>query len=216
MANLGYTPVDLSAVCTTGLDGIPEVKNQLTGLQTFHGLPFQIGSDHSTDEPCFVKLSGGDHSVIIDIGDHSAHYLIFAHRQLESRLMEGGPIGEVVARYTIHYGDGSSETTAVRERFEICALPVAWGQLPFLAVPDRPDQVMPRFEGPWGAAGERLTDVDQQYPRAFVLWAWANPHSERPIASIEIAPAGPDFLIAAITLSHLDEEPFCRSAPRYG
>jgi hypothetical protein len=214
MAAIEYTPLDLSSLCTAGLDGIPEREVPPIGPHTFHGLPFHVGAKDSTGKPCFVKLSVGDPALSIEIGDRTAHHLIFAHRQLESRLMQGGPLGEVVAHYTIHYGDGTSESAAIRERFEICALPVAWGQLPFLAVPDQPDRVMPRFEGPWGAAGERLTEVDQQYPQAFVLWAWANPHPDRPITSVEIAPAGPTFLIAAITLGHLDEEPFCRSAPR--
>jgi hypothetical protein len=214
MATIEYTPLDLSSLCTAGLDGIAEREVPPIGLHSFHGLPFQVGAKDSTGKPCFVKLSVGDPALSIEIGDRTAHHLIFAHRQLESRLMAGGPLGEVVAHYTIHYGDGSSETTAIRERFEICALPVAWGQLPFLALPDQPDRVMPRFEGPWGAAGERLTEVDQPYPQAFVLWAWANPHPEQPITTVEIAPAGPAFLVAAVTLGHVDEEPFSRSAPR--
>ncbi len=214
MTDTDYTPLDLSSFCSAGLDCLPERETPPTGPRTFHGIPFQIGSGDGTGEPCFVKLEAGDHPISIAIGDRTARYLIFAHRQLESSLMEGGPLGVAVARYAIRYGDGSKETVTVRERFEICALPVAWGQLPFLAVPDQPDRVMPRFEGPWGAAGERLTEIDQQYPRTFVLWAWANPHPDRPITSIEIAPAGPAFLVAAVTLGHADEEPFCRSAPR--
>ncbi len=214
MAHADYTPLDLSSVCTTGPENTPDLAALPAGRQTFHGIPFQIGPADGAHQPCFLKLAAGDLPVSIEVGDRTARHLIFVHRQLESRLMEGGPLGEVVARYTVCYADGSTEALPVRERFEIAALPVAWGQLPFLAVPDGPDYLMPRFEGHWGAAGERLTEADQAYPHAYVLWAWSNPNPDRPIRSIAIAPAGPAFLLAAVTLGHLEEEPFCRAAAR--
>jgi hypothetical protein len=212
MARADYTPLDMSSFCTVGPEILPDLVESKIGRQTFHGIPFQIGAPDGARTPCFLKMAAGDPPVSIDAGDRTARHVLFAHRQLQSRLYEGGPLGEIVAHYIIRYADDSAVSLPVRERFEIVALPVAWGQLPFLALPDEPDRTMPRFEGNWGAAGERLTEVDQGYPRDYVLWAWANPHPDRPIHSIEIAPAGPAFLLAAVTLGHLEEEPFCRSA----
>jgi hypothetical protein len=193
---------------------LPEQAEAPAGRQIFHGIPFQIGSAASDADACFLRLAGGDPSVAVDVGDLTARHLLFAHRQLESRLMEGGPLGETVAHYTICYADGGSERLPVRERFEIATVPTAWGQLPFLAVPDQPDSLPPRYEGPWGDAGVRLTEAYQARSHAYFLWAWPNPYPERPIRSIAIEPTGPAFLLAAVTLGHLEEEPFCRTAAR--
>ena len=213
MAHVDYTPLDLSFICNAGRDTRTEFAALPVGFQSFHGLPFQIGPADAAPERCFLQLAAGDRAVSIDAGDNTCRYLIFAHRQLESHLQEGGPLGEVVADYTVNYADGSAEHLPVRERFEIATLPVEWGQLPFLAVPDGSGYLLPRFAGPWGAAGQRLTEAYQAYPQAYVLWAWPNPYPDRPIRSLLIAPAGPAFLLAAVTLGHLDEEPFCRAAP---
>jgi hypothetical protein len=86
--------------------------------------------------------------------------------------------------------------------------------LPFLAVPDQPDGLPARYAGDWSEAGDRLTEVAGGWPHSYFLWAWPNPHPTRPITSLTIEPAGPAFLLAAVTLGHLDEEPFCRTAAR--
>ncbi len=185
------------------------------GLQSLHGIPFQVGAPFNENERAsFLLLRGTDAPVSLSAINSTAHHIIFAHRQLDSHLMEGGPLGEVIAYYTVTFADGSTERLPIRERFEIATVPVAWGQLPFLAVPDQTDALPPRFAGHWGNSGERLTEADGAWPRACFLWSWANPFPDKTIASIGIEPAGPAFLLAAITLSHLDEEPFCRTAPR--
>jgi hypothetical protein len=178
----------------------------------FHGIPFEIGPAEGGAGACLLRLDGTAGAVSIAVEDRTARSLIFAHRQLTTRLFEGGPLGEVVAHYTIHYADGGSERLPIRERFEIATVPTRWGQMPFLAVADRPDSLMPRYAGPWGEAGNRLAEVEQGRPNAYYLWAWSNPYPERTIRRIEIEPAGPDFLLAAVTLGHLEEEPFSRDA----
>ena len=206
-----YTPLHLSARMNASPDTLPG-HSLPVGRQVFRGLPFQIGPPVTAAGPCFLRLAGGDEPVTLPVGGQTAYHVIFAHRLLESRLPDGGPLGEVVAHYVVTYDDGSQERLAVRDRFEIATAPTAWGQLPFLAVPDLPDALPPRYQGAWGDAGERLTEVEQAWPGAYYLWAWANPHPQRALRSIEVQPAGPAFLLAAVTLGRLDEEPFCRAA----
>lgn len=163
---------------------------------------------------CYLLLCGQDPAVHLPLAGQSALHLVFAHRQLTSRLLEGGPLGEVVAHYVVGYADGTAVRLPIRERFEIATVPLAWGQLPFLAVPDQPDGLPARYAGDWSEAGDRLTEVAGGWPHSYFLWAWSNPHPTRPLTSLTIEPAGPAFLLAAVTLGHLDEEPFCRTAAR--
>jgi hypothetical protein len=209
-----YTPLDLSSVCNARRDLVPELAEVPVGGQLFHGIPFQIGSAAGDHDLCFLQLVEGDPSVAIEIPAQTAFHVLFAHRQLESRLMEGGPLGELVAQYSVIYANGHTERLPVRERFNIAAIPTFWGQLPFLAVPDQSDSLPERNNGSWALSGERLTEAIQAWPHSYYLWSWPNPHPDRPIRAIEIEAAGPAFLLAGITLSHLDEEPFCRTAAR--
>jgi hypothetical protein len=225
-----YTPLDLQPYCNAGLavlDGSPPAP---VGAQGFHGLPFQIGAG-SDGDPCFLVLGGDERGArTVGVGQPATH-VIFAHRLLDSRLRnpasagatpswtvqtetEPVPIGEPVAEYVVRYAGGGEARLPVRERFEIAVVPTPWGQAPFLAWPDANDYLLPRYEGPWSKAGGRQTEAAGGAPLGYYLWAWANPQTERAIEAIEIVPAGPRFLLAAITLSHLDEPPFRRGGRR--
>ncbi len=210
MVEADYSPVDLSAVCNAGADCLASADRLPTGLQAFHGIPFQIGPSSGSGGACLVRLDGSAPALAIPVGDRTARHVLFVHRLLASHLLAGGPLGEIVAHYVIEFADGGSTRLPIRERFEIATVPTRWGQLPFLAVPDRPDGLPARSAGSWGDAGARLTEVEQSRPLAYYLWAWSNPQPERPIRRLMVEPAGPDFLLAAVTLGHLAEEPFCR------
>ena len=106
MSSVDYTPLDLSSVCNAGADCLPGKKSLAIGGQVFHGIPFQIGPLHGDGRTCLVRLDGTHRVVSIDVGDVIAYHLVFAHRQLASRLYEGGPLGEVVAHYAVHYANG--------------------------------------------------------------------------------------------------------------
>ncbi|RIK38719.1 MAG: hypothetical protein DCC58_16315 [Chloroflexi bacterium] len=160
-----------------------------------------------------LRLTGGDAPVTVPVAT-TARYLIFAHRQISSQLLENGPVGVPVAHYRVRYSDGAEALLTIRERFEIATVPSDWGQSPFLALNDQPDYLLPRWEGAWGGAGERLTDADLGGTDAWYLWPWPNPRPEEPIASLTISSAGPAFALGGITLGHLDEEPFNRDAGR--
>jgi hypothetical protein len=211
-----YEPLDLSAVCNAGPalfkgENVPPV-----GEQSFHGLPFRVGAA-ATAEQQYLGFGSGEglsrDPVTVPIGQ-TARWVLFAHALLESRLMAGGPLGVVVAEYVFCYADNEEVRVPIRERFEVAVVPIGWGQHPFLAVPDRKDSLQPRYEGRWGNAGNRQTECNQAWPQHFYLWAWKNPHPDRTLASVRIEPAGPRFVVGAVTLSHVEEEPFSRAAAR--
>jgi hypothetical protein len=169
-------------------------------------LPFRIG------EPAraFVLFGRGGRTELLDIPINATAYCaIIAHRLLESQLLTGGPVGEAVATYTFRLSDGSQHQVPIRERFEIGDLG-NWGQLPFLARPDQAHRLFDRWSGAWSLAGGRQTESIQGLPRGYFLWYWKNPAPHVQIESLEIAPRGPRFLVAALTLGLVDEEPFTR------
>lgn len=202
-----YEPLDLTPFRNAGADLYPTGVRPPLGEQQFHGLPFRVGEGAAA----FVRL--GAEPISVPVG-RAARRVLFAHALLESGLMEGEPVGQVVATYTFRYADGEALEAPIRERFEAAVVPTGWGQLPFRAVPDQKNSLEPREEGPWGAAGRRQTEVTQAWPKGYYLWAWDNPRPEAPLAAIELRGAGRLFIVAAITLAHGDEEPFARQAAR--
>jgi hypothetical protein len=105
-------------------------------------------------------------------------------------------------------------TIPIRERFEVGNLPLPWGQYPFLAVPDKQDYLEPRDSGEWRNFGVRLTESNGGFAEAYYLWAWENPKPHDPIMALELIPTHRRFILAGLTLGHLDEDPFGRSARR--
>lgn len=222
-----YEPLVLSAKCNAGIelysadnlqaDGTylqPLPDHPPIGAQTFHGLPFLIGDKRTTGLNCFLGFGQGDNLFSMPVTlqvNRKARYVIFAHALLETELWRGGPLGEVIATYVFHYFDGTRIAAPIRERFEIGNIPLPWGQFPFLSVPDRKDYLEDRYQGAWDYAGFRQTEVTKGVPLGYYLWAWRNPHPVQEIATIEIVPAGPKFVLAGITLGHLDENPLLRS-----
>jgi hypothetical protein len=201
-----YKPLNLSSVYNVGVDFIHAQAAPKIGEQTFHGLPFHIGADAAR---CYIGFAGGGHTFRIPVND-TAFNLIFAHTLLESKVMEGEPIGRVLANYVVHYADGELVRLPIRERFEVSVTPTAWGQWPFLAVPDQQEWLAERFEGQWQEAGRRQTEAYYAHRNTYYLWAWRNPQPERVIESLTIEPGERKFLLAAVTLGQVDEEPFYR------
>ncbi len=217
-----YEPLDLSAFYHAGPEICGPDRKPALGAQTFHGLPFHIGEG----ERCFLAF-GTDaprrsEPLSVPIG-RAARRVIVAHVLLESHLHEGEPVGREVARYRFVYQDGERVEVPIRERFEIADVPTGWGELPFLAVPDQTDSLADRYRGEWGGTGFRQTEARQAWPHNYYLWAWENLRPDAILDRLEIVPAAaappteggfpaPGFLVAAITLGHVDEEPFRRSA----
>ncbi len=216
-----YEPLDLSQYYNAGIETLGEEASADIGEQQLRGLPFLVGSDASR---CFVSFEGGKETVRIPVGQQ-AHRVIFAHRLIATAFPTTGRLGVPVADYVFHLTGGREVRVPVRERFEISAVPrpsmlvslrPGFGPagLPFRAVVDQKNSLLPRYEGHWQDTGRRQTESDQGGPRSYYLWSWTNPEPDTLIESIEIVPAGPHFVIAGITLGHLDEHPFARQGRR--
>jgi hypothetical protein len=208
-----YEPIDLGAFCNTGFGILRDEPIGQPGSQTFQGLPFVVGGKDVSHERCLLAFGEGfcTDRMVIPI-NKKARYLIVAHRLMESKVLQGGPIGEVIAEYVVHFEPDQPHRIPIRERFEIAEIPCA-GDPPFLAVSDQKPSLYPRYVGPWDQAGSRPVDFMSGRPRHFVLWAWENVFPERTITGLEILPSGPQFVIGGVTLGHLDENPFPRKAP---
>ena len=213
-----YEPIDLASWCNVGPevlgdDDVPEV-----GRVLLRGLPFLVSADGARGTARFVALRGDGPTVTIPVG-RPAHRVVFAHRLLESSLAEGGPLGIVAAQYVFHMAGGSTVRVPIRERFEITALPGRGGLtgragMPFLAVSDQGSTPMPRYRGKWDQVGRRQWEALPGSPRWYYLWAWKNPDPGSTIESLEVVPAGPRFIIAGVTLGHVDEHPLVAGGGR--
>lgn len=202
-----YRPLDLSTYCNAGRS-LVAVEGQHTpvGHLMLQGLPFRIAEGEHAFIAFGSEFRAEPRKIRIET---TAHYVIVAHRLLESDLNSGGPLGETVATYVFHMADGSVHRQEIRERFEIADL-TTFGQLPFLALPDQKNGLQDRWSGAWSAAGVRQTEATQGWPRRYCLWWWRHPQPEVAIDSLEILPSGRRFLVAAITLGLSDEDPFAR------
>ena len=212
-----YEVLDLATICNAGVEQLHKIGGQTTlGITDLQGLPFLIGGKAADPERCFIAFGVGEGAagpVKIPV-DKRAKRVIFTHTLLESKAMQGEIPGATVAHYSFHFSGADSFRIPIRERFEIAALNKESGGLPYLAVSDTKSSLMPRYEGRWEDSGRRQTEASQGTPSGYYLWAWENPRPEDIIESIEIEPGDRNFLVAAITLGHLDEFPFVRQGRR--
>ena len=209
-----YEPLDLSEHLNGGLGVLGAGATADMGPRRFRGLPFAIGDDPSR---CFVSLDGDSEGVTVRVG-RSTSRIIFAHRLLTSDIDAGGPVGVHVADYVFSLENGQQWVVPIRERFEIGFVPADPSQgtsgVPFRAVTDGKHRLMPRKEGQWQEVGRRQTEYLQATARSYFLWSWTNPEPEVPVEAIQIVPNGSSFVVAGVTLSHLDEHPFARQGRR--
>ena len=216
---MDYEPIDISALCSAGPDTLPG-ENPKLGEQTMRGLPFTVGAPGgNADGNCYVSLGEGDAPITVPVAK-LAHNVIFAHRQMETEQHANGPIGVHVADYVIWFQDSETVTVPIRERYEISVVSDRQGisrfgiGYPYIAVTDREDTLMPRYEGRFDLIGRRQTEAVQALPAWYWLFGWRNPTPDRVIESIELVPRGPRFIVAGVTLGHVDEHPFSRNARR--
>ncbi|MBM3933140.1 MAG: hypothetical protein FJ319_02370 [SAR202 cluster bacterium] len=217
-----YQPLDISALCSSNMSAIGETGADGLGNQTMLGLPFLVGAPAAKDgDNCFIDLRGDSAPVTVPIRSR-ARNVVIAHRLLETSVPQGGLIGNHVADYVFRLADGSIETVKVRERFQISAInppyhrPTYTGApyLPFDAVRDTHDALMPRYEGRWDDMGNRQSEGLQGFSKRYFLWHWRNPKPDVEIESFTIVPVRQRFIIAAVTLGHADEDPFVLDARR--
>jgi hypothetical protein len=78
-------------------------------------------------------------------------------------------MGEVIAHYIFRLADGEHVRAPIRERFEIAAVPTPWGGFPFLALPDRKEELIPRAAGEWGLLGARQVGAYRLDARVYLV-----------------------------------------------
>ena len=211
-----YEPLDLRAFHNSGTACFDtSLGDRISlGLQQLRGIPFCIGSPDGDSEHSLLLFDGSGKAterIRIPVERRPRH-VIFAHSLLEPDRLQGDNIGGIIAEYVFSFEDNREVRIPVRKRFEIGCVPVGWGQLPFVALPDEKDGLQPRLEGRWGKAGHRQTEVEPAWPGAFYLWAWRNPWPHQDLRAVSIRPADSKFVIGGITLGFLEEAPFHRTA----
>ncbi|WP_030923302.1 CehA/McbA family metallohydrolase [Streptosporangium amethystogenes] len=221
----GYRPVDLAAVFNAPRSVLDDGESYPLGPRTLYGIPFLFGDERA--DAALLRVSGEAVGIPVE---RAFEWMVIAHALESPDLFDGQTVGGVCAYYTLLYEDGHTERLPVRQRFEIGptprlwrdrAIPLDWGQTPFLAVPDAQHRLMPRTHGRFDAAGARFVDVDDPQARSpyvlpyrFYLWPYRNPRPDVPVRALEIRSLGPSVLIGAVTTSELDEDPFGRTVWR--
>jgi hypothetical protein len=207
-----YEPLDLVPWCTGQIGDVVGAPAP-TGLQHFHGIPFQIGDrTGATDKP-FVVLDAAAEPIRIPVGTRARHVLV-AHRLLDGDADIADGTGRTVARYVFRLADATTSSHDIRRRFHIDIAPAqGWDMdLPFEAVLSSTPAVPDRRAGQWERLGERRSEGCLALPPSYFLWTWTNPTPDVPVDSIEIVPQHGRLLVAGITLGHADGHPFVRSA----
>ncbi|MEU6797953.1 CehA/McbA family metallohydrolase [Nonomuraea wenchangensis] len=221
----GYEPVDLSGVFNAPRSVLDDGASYPLGSRTLYGIPFLFGDERG--DQALLRVESATVTVPVE---RSFEWMVIAHALESPDLFDGQSVGDVCARYTLVYEDGHTERLPIRQRFEIGptprlwsdrAIPLDWGQTPFLAVPDAQHQLMPRTHGRYDAAGARFVDIDDPQARSpyvlpyrFYLWPCRNPRPGVPVRALEFRSLGPAVLIGAVTTSELDEDPFGRTVWR--
>jgi hypothetical protein len=190
----------------TGISGLP------VGQRTSQGVPFLICGENAEARVIALGGAGNVDPLRIPIG-RAARHVVFAHclRTYDAALDPG----ELCATYDFVFGKDEVVSVPIRIMMEIGAVDDPWGLHPRFARSDRKQSLKPRYEGAWLESGAREAEVDGELPADhFYLWAWTNLLTDHAIAAIVIRPHGPRFAIGAITLGHLDEPVFHRTAKR--
>jgi len=211
-----YEPVDLSALCTAGLEVLEGHRAPPIGERAFHGIPFRIGDPADVSASCFVLLEPGAAGISVPVG-RIADRVIVAHRWLRRGGPEMDPMpGSVIASYTFRLQDGSVETVEIRERFEIAAAAdEGWDASgPFIAAGTSEIVLLDRYVGHWDQIGQRQCETVYGGLGDYFLWVWENPRPEVAVEAVEMAARSESVLVAGITVANAGEHPFPREAAR--
>ena len=159
-----YEPLDLSRMCNTDFERLGEALDVPAGVHHFQGLPFMIGRADGKAAPCLLGFGEGmsRQPVAVPV-EKTVQRVVVAHRLLDSGIPDNGPIGERVAEYRFHFEGGKVVSAPIRDRFEIGTVPAAAG-LPFVAVQDRTDEMLPPLRG---QVGRRRSTSDRGDARPF-------------------------------------------------
>lgn len=220
-----FTPIDLARFYNADRSPAGWHPSLSTGLaclpasrQILQGVPFALGP---AEGACWLVFAPESSQVNIPLAGR-AGYVMMAHFCYPMIEPDGGlPAdnglgfglgftlhpGEIVARYTLVYQEGSETHTNIRRRFEIGDVLRVWGEESFAClrhVEHRPiafDEPYPPHK--WGWYQQGLT-IDRA-PGDLQYWIYAlpNPEPEKELACLRIASAGVGGLaVAGLTLYH--------------
>lgn len=167
-----------------------------------------------------------DQTVELRVDDLQARFLVFMHQlssrgQDESLAMDedqtpGNKIGGEVARYEVHYSDGTRSIQSIERRIQIQEIPIDWGASAFEAQPCFSDTVcrtsaenamlgLPSKLAP-GVSLPR-THSGRDGGSGAWLYAWPNPHPEKKISQIKFIPGEEQVVVFAVSATELSEHP---------
>ncbi|MCC7493804.1 MAG: CehA/McbA family metallohydrolase [Fimbriimonadaceae bacterium] len=211
---MDYEALSLDDHLNAGLDLLPRHPAAPAGDVHLRGLPFRIGAaDPQAAGPRLLALGPGHRTSAVRLPiERAARRVIVLHSLLHSDLEQGGPLGVLAATYRFHLATGEAVEVPIRERFEIAVPQPPWGQYPFLAHPDHPDDTPSRDSGPYSGIGFRLTEAVQAAAWHFYLWVWTPPQPGAVVSALEVLPGELPLVIGGLTVSCLDEDPVPRVA----
>ena len=209
---------DLPAVLKT-----PKILEGRFGAQTFRGMPFMLGSERGAS---VVALDSD--AVEIPLGGATATYVVILH-VAEDRVtnyadgladfqVDGNEIGHHVSDYRLRFEDDTESEHRIHRRFAVQQARHQWGASPFAAVPAQWDKVVPSNAGQialgrdnvatFGMGECRVRSARDLAPDGQAwLYAIRNPHPNKPIQSLQLAPAAEKSVIYGICLANVEEHP---------
>ena len=182
------------------------------------GIPFDIG------DVVTVK----DKVLTVDLAPTVTQWLVFMHTSDHRNVrpnpdgffspMRGqGQLGEHAADYVILYGERTEERLSIRRRHHLGSFARRWGENCFEAVAHHKPRPLRAsheqlIEG-WGQSQTRVKPADSG-PWVNWLWAWRNPHPDKPIVGIRFEPVSGIIVVMAISAGHASSLPLRWQARR--
>jgi len=196
-AGTAAAPAGITAAMVAALGHAP------VGACTSWGIPFDIGD--------VVILSGKP--VPVAISPIHAPWLVFQHTSdllplaprpdgIISPMSGTGRLAEHAADYVICYADGTEARVAIRRRRQLGPFDREWGENCFEAVahhkPHPARTAGEQLQPEWGWTQSRVMPADSG-PWVNWLWAWENPHPDRPIVGFRFEPVAGVVVVSAVT-----------------
>jgi hypothetical protein len=162
-----------------------------------------------------------DQAVSVGFDPLEAGWLVFMHTS-DARPVEPGPSGffspmrgegqlaEHAADYVMLYQDGAEERVPIRRRFHVGAFQRRWGENCFEAVAHHKPQpvrgAQEQLAPDWGLTQTRVSPNDGG-PWVNWLWAWENPHPDRPLVGIRFEPISGLVVVSAVSAGRASSLP---------
>jgi len=216
--NLSTQKLDLTGCSQHIIDNKDNFLHSATNLW---GIPFQLGPEEGEN-----LIFTSQESVNLNFAPVTAPFLIFVHAceislpkpdsyGIHSPFKGESPLGEKICDYNFHYTDGSQAIAPIRCRYEIAGIVSDWGEDALLAQPHQRSYAIPtetcevkagvKPSSEWGGSQTRVTRGVG--PLTYWLYAWENPHPDRPISGISISHTAGKLFLMGITAGHVKTNP---------